>query len=225
MLPPSDSLRHQELKLAEALSNIRAIEVPPPPPSYTLLPIAANNPFHDYATDADEDEDDCLAPLAPITVQVDAGIRIDGQANTAILPPCPTTNSTASGQAGLARTVQACHAYPERLVSTVLTALRDAGVVGGSNGGGGHHPEHRAQRPLEVNVNASLSITGEKNVICAGTLRGGKRDGNVTASTSANGIQEPEKRLEGKEVRRKGSRKRRAESVSLMSNYVSHSSC
>jgi hypothetical protein len=216
MLPPSDSLRHQDPTLAGALSNIRAIEVPPLP-SYTLLPITANDPFHDYATDADEDEEDCLAPLAPITVHVDASIRIDGQANTVILPPCPTTNSTASGQAGLARTAQAGHARPERFAGTVLTALRDAGVVGDGSGGGGHHPEHRAQGPLEVNVNASLSITGEKNVICAGTLRGGRRrDGNVTASTSANGIQEPEKRLEGKEVLKEGSRKRRAESVSLM---------
>jgi hypothetical protein len=129
MPPPSDSLRHQELKLAEALSNIQAIEVPPP--SYTLMPVTTNDSFRNYATDDDDDDEDCLAPLAPVTVHVDTSIRVDGQANTVILPPTPTANSTVSGQAGLDRTAQAGHARAERLTSAVLIALRDAGVVGG----------------------------------------------------------------------------------------------
>lgn len=210
MRPPSDSLRHQELKLAEALPNIQAIEVPPP--SYTLTPVTTTDSFHNYTTNDDDDEEYCLAPLAPITVHVDASTRIDGQANTVILPPIPTANSTVSGPAGLDRTAQAGHARAKRLTSAVLIALRDAGVVDGG-GGGGYHADRRAQRPLEVSVNASLSVTGDKNVICAGTSRARRKDG--IASAPASGVQGSTKSLEDTEVSKEGSQKRRAESVSL----------
>jgi hypothetical protein len=160
-----------------------------------------------------------LDPVVPITVHVDASVRIDGHANTVILPPSPATNSTASGQVGLDRTAQGGHVHAESLASAVLTALRDAGVVvnGGGGGGGGVgacHPDHRAQRSLEVNIDAGLSITGEKNVICAGTPRIGMKDASTSATAS--GVQELRKRYEETEVLKQGSRKRRAESVSLM---------
>jgi hypothetical protein len=197
MLPPSDSFYHQELKLAEALSNIQAIEVPPP--SYTLMPITTNESFHAYGTEAEDDEEDCLTPPAPIAVHIDASIKIEGQGNTIVLPPPP---STVSGQAGPGGPAPAAHARAERLASTILTALRGVGVVGRGGGVSGDLPEARGQRPLELHVNASVSVNGERNVICAGILpRAGRKEG------SGSGVQHQAKGLEG-------SRKRRAESVS-----------
>jgi hypothetical protein len=231
MLPPSDSFQHQELKLAEALSNIQAIEVPPPPPppSYTLMPVTSNESFHAYGTD-DEDDDDCVTPLAPITLHIDASIRIDGQANTIILPPPTTTTTTTTTNSAFSpqssSTAQAGHALAERLTHTILTALKDAGVVG--YGRGGTFSERRAQRPLELHVNASVNVNGEKNVICAGVPREGRVGGSSSGSGRGNGsgsgsgsgtgtgtgtgtgLQDPGNLFEGKE----GTRKRRAESVS-----------
>jgi hypothetical protein len=198
MLPPSDSFHHQELKLAEALSNIQAIEVPPP--SYTLMPVTTHESFHAYATDEEDDEEDCLTPLAPIAVHIDASIRIEGQGNTILLPP---THSTVSGQAGPGRPAPAAHARAERLTGAILTALRDAGVVGGG-GGVGDLPEARGQRPLELHVNASVSVNGERNVICAGIL---PRVGRKEWKKEGSGFQHQGKGMEG-------DRKRRAESVS-----------
>jgi hypothetical protein len=187
MLPPSDSFRHQELKLAEALSNIQAIEVPPP--SYTLMPVTDGN-WNAYTTDEEEDEDECLTPLAPITIHIDASIRVDGQANTVILPPTnPTFSGLSPGAPGPGRTARAGQARAERLTSTILAALKEAGVVGADSG--------RGQRPLELHVNASVHVNGEKNVICAGTPRAGRKDGSAL-----------------QEVAQEGNRKRRAESVS-----------
>jgi hypothetical protein len=69
---------------------------------------------------------------------------------------------------------------------------------------------------VEVNINAGLSITGEKNVIWAGTPRIGMKGASTCAT--AGGVQELGKGYEESEVLKQGSRKRRAESVSLMMN-------
>lgn len=202
MLPPSDSFRHQELKLAEALSTIQAIDVPqPPPPSYTLMPVADDS-FHAYAPDDDEDDDDegCPTPPVPITLHIDASLRIDGQFNTIVLPPTNYASSPVSAQspnpAGPTTTAQASHARGERLTSAVLIALRDADVFGGGAGEAG-----RAHRPLDLHINASVHVHGEKNVIWAGIPRVARKDGSAMQGK----VSEAEELAEN--------RKRRAESV------------
>lgn len=203
MLPPSDSFRHQELKLAEALSTIQAIDVPPPPPpSYTLMPVADDS-FHAYAPDDDEDDNESRPTrLMPITLHIDASLRIDGQYNTIVLPPTNHASSPVSAQsptpAGPATTAQASHARGERLTSAVLIALRDADAFGGGAGEAG-----RAHRPLDLHINARVHVHGEKNVICAGIQRVMRKDGSAMQG----------KVSEAEELAEEENRKRRAESV------------
>ena len=218
MLPPSDSIQHQHLKLAEALTNMQAIEVPPPP-SYTATtaPVTNDSSFLTYRIDDDddevddEDEEDGLAPLAPVTVHVDASVRIEGRGNVLILPAAqPNANANMSANAG-ASAVQGQptslrpqsgvpqpspgSARAERLTSTVLSALQNAGVIGsgGEVGGGPWRQQQRCsslRRPLELHVNASTSVSGERNVIYAGMPRvdGGRarkdRKGNAPATVA-----------------------------------------
>ncbi len=155
MLPPSDSLHHQELKLAEALSDIQAIEVPPP--SYSTMP-EANETFHAYEVD-DYDDDGCPAP-SPILIKINVSIQINGQGNTVVMPPTSVSSEPSSTVA--ARTAQARNGKAEKLTRTVLAALRDAALL---------EDAEKRQRPLELHVDASVNVTGEKNVICAGIPR------------------------------------------------------
>lgn len=149
MVPPWDSLQHQNTKLSEALSDIHAIEVPPPP-SYCAM-LAATESFHTY--EADDDEDDDVLPVpASITIKVDASVHIQGQGTTIMLPAA----NTSSGQP---RTSKSEHGRAATLPGTILAALRDAGMVGESD---------EKQRPLGLQVNASVNIKGGQNVIYAG---------------------------------------------------------
>ena len=229
MLPPSDSLLHHELKLAEALSNIQAIEVPPPP-SYserTVIPVTHDS-FHAYSTtreddDEDDDDDDDENNLAPVTIHIDASIRIDGQSNTLILAPPNVTNANSAGAdpcadqpssiQAPARTAFTGYGYAhgqtrvERLTSTILTALKDARGT-------------TTQRPWEININASVSVNGERNVVCAAV---GPRGGGQGARKEGRDVREQRQR-EREDWKREveggvmgvsnGIRKRRAESVS-----------
>ena len=187
MLPPSDSLQHQDLKLAEALSDIQAIEVPPP--SYTAMP-AANETFHAY--EVEDYDDDGIPTPSPIIIKITASVQIQGQGNTIVLPPSNAPTRLPPNLA--ARTAQAGLGRAEKLTRTVLTALRDAGLL---------EDAEKRQRPLELHVDASVNVNGEKNVICAGIPR----------ITPDNG-QPPQAQLSPEPTSSpSGSRKRRAESV------------
>jgi hypothetical protein len=227
MLPPSDSFLHQELKLAEALSNIQAIEVPPPP-SYserTGMPVTHDS-FHAYSTTTEaDDEDDYEEYLAPVTIHMDASIRIDGQSNTLILGSPNATNGNSAGAGPCAdqpSNIQApaqtasngygcAHGQTraERLTSTILTALKDVGRASG-------------RRPWEININAGVTVNGERNVVCAGLgPRGGGQGARKEGRDVLKQQQQQHKREDWtRDVERdivevnNGSRKRRAESVS-----------
>jgi hypothetical protein len=237
MLPPSDSLLHHKLKLAEALSNIQAIEVPPPP-SYserTVMPVTRDS-FHAYSTtaedDDDEDDDDddnnyddnddddndekCLAP---ITIHIDASIGVDGQGNTLILGPPNATNANSAGAdpcadqpsniQAPARTASTGYGYvhgqthAERLTSTILTALKDARGAAG-------------RRPWEININAGVSVNGERNVAIMGARGGGqgaRKEGRDVLEQRRREREDWKREVDGGVM--DGSRKRRAESVSV----------
>jgi hypothetical protein len=226
MLSPSDSLLHHQLKLAEALSNIQAIEVPPPP-SYserTAIPVTHDS-FHAYSTtteDDDEDDDD-EKYLAPVTIHIDTSIRVDGQSNTIVLAPPNATNANSAGAGPCADqplNIQApartasigygcAHGQTraERLTSTVLTALKDARGAAG-------------RRPWEININASMSVNGERNVVCAavgprGGGRGARKEGRDVLEQRQREREDWKREVEGGMMDvNNGSRKRRAESVS-----------
>jgi hypothetical protein len=227
MLPPSDSLLHHELKLAEVLSNIQAIEVPPPP-SYserTVMPVTHDS-FHAYSTtteDDDEDGDEDEKYLAPVTIHIDASIRVDGQSNTLVLAPPNATNANSAGAgpcadrpsnvqapAGTASTGYECvhgQTRAERLASTILTALKDACGAAG-------------RRPWEININAGVSVSGERNVVCAvvgprGGRQGSRKENRDVLEQRQREREDWKREVEGGVMDvNNGSRKRRAESVS-----------
>ena len=186
-MPPSDSLQHQDLKLAEALSEIQAIEMPPP--TYSAMP-EDNETFHAYEVD-DYNDDGCAAP-SPIVIKINASIYINGQSNTVVMPP---TNVSAGSSSTLAtRAAQASNGRAERLTRTVLAALKDAALL---------EDAERRQRPLELHVDASVRVAGEKNMICAGISR--------TAQDSAQSTQR--RRPSGPESSSNDGKKRKAEAV------------
>jgi hypothetical protein len=224
MLPPSNSFLHHKLKLAEALSNIQAIEVPPPP-SYsegTSMPVTHDSFLAYSTTTEDDDEDDDEEYLAPVTVHIDASMRIDGQSNILILGPPNATNSnnaSASPCADQPSNIQApgrtastgcgcAHGQTraERLTNTILTTLKDARGAAG-------------RRPWEINVNASVSVKGERNVVYAaapprGQGQGARKEGRDVLEQRLRKREDWMRGVEGDVVDvNNGSRKRRAESV------------
>ena len=159
MLPPSDSIHHQQLKLAEALSNIQTIDVPPP--SYTSSAKSSHDRDETSYTDElnDDGEENHWPSAAPIRINIDASIHVEGQANTIVLPSGARSSQAAGRRTPAEQAQQMLGARGERLASMVLFTLKSARFIGGE----GDH----MYRPLDIQINASVGIKGEKNVICA----------------------------------------------------------
>ncbi|KAK2797826.1 hypothetical protein FQN50_009070 [Emmonsiellopsis sp. PD_5] len=189
MLPPSDSINHQSLKLAEFFASLRSsqsqnrLSVPPPPPyappttssSFPTMPVAIEDSFADI-----EDDDDEATSLAPIMIKVDTSIEIEGQGNTIVIPtsnggmgmagdeatsaPTSTSSSPAPSSSSPLQQLQQLQQQRQvksaQLASTIIAALKSSGVL--------EDKESRRQRPIEVNVNAGIRIRGDRNVVCAG---------------------------------------------------------
>lgn len=172
MLPPSDSLRHQSHKLAEALTNLQnGVTAPPPPyapaPDETLANVDA------------EDEP------RPIAIHVDASINIRGYGNTVILPSVPgqqqppTSTPTAAPDrnTGILQVAQKQRqAKLTELATAIIAALRDSDHL--------PHRERGSRVPVEISVDAGVKVEGSRNFICAGAgvpgrfLHGGKNGMN-----------------------------------------------
>ncbi|KAF3492011.1 uncharacterized protein GIQ15_01528 [Arthroderma uncinatum] len=176
MLPPSDSFAHQNLKLAEALASLRKQTVAPaPPPPYAATAATASS---ELLGEFEDDEDDENLPLSPIVIKIDTSISIDGQNNTVAIPTSmgpgedsqsPTSDvpspSTATGLSiqQLQQLQQRRQAKSAQLASAIISALKSAGALDDRETG--------RQRPIEVDVNAGIRITGNSNLICPGTRR------------------------------------------------------
>ncbi|KAK2836823.1 hypothetical protein FQN49_006686 [Arthroderma sp. PD_2] len=187
MLPPSDSFAHQNLKLAEALAGIRKqTAAPAPPPPYAA---AASSASAELLGEFEDEDDDSL-PLAPIVIKIDTSISIDGQNNTVAIPtsmgsgvednqspasdvPSPSTSTGLSMQ----QLQQRRQAKSAQLASTIISALKSAGALDDKETG--------RQRPIEVDVNAGIRITGNSNLICSGTRRKAGQDSVSTLALPA----------------------------------------
>jgi len=152
MLPPSDSYLHQNLKLAEAISGLQAIEVPPPAYDDQSKPFV-NQSAEDYDSDTEFDYDNMLR--APIVVNIDASVHVEGQGNSiAFFNTESLANGTNTGPTAVGRI--------ESITSTVLAALsmhQDTEI------------SHISARPVQVNVNAPITVKGDKNVVYLGGPR------------------------------------------------------
>jgi hypothetical protein len=167
MLPPTDSLQHQNLKLAEFISSTQITQ--PAPPAYFATNHRAAALHHEQlAADDDDDDDDDDAGYdfissrpAPITIKIDASLKIEGHANTIVLPSaCPPSSTTPQPSPQNGRV--------DRLTNMVLTALKDAGLLNSTQE---TNSPAGSRRPLEVHVNAAIVLKGNKNTVCSGLPR------------------------------------------------------
>lgn len=190
MLPPSDSLHHQNLKIAEFISSIQATQAPPPAYSSTRPATAAIDQDQSAEDDDDYDYDCPSTPPAPITINIDASLKVEGHANTIVLstvaslPAAPSTPSKLP-LAAEPRTVPS--PTPEtgrvqRLTGMVLNALRDAGLLDCAPDAHGE----MLSRPVEIHVNAGIVLKGNRNTVCSGLPKSIKPAAAVVGSV-ANG--------------------------------------
>jgi hypothetical protein len=167
MLPPSDSINHHSLKLAEFVANLQTqVNAPPPPPLYiSTLAI----PISEESLENTDENDEGL-DIAPISVKIDTSINIDGQGNTIVIPTSvaagaeefqsssaaaiPTATSLPLQQPQLQR-----HVKSAQLASTIIAALKTSGALQEKDTG--------RLRPIEIIVNSGIHIKGSKNILCA----------------------------------------------------------
>ncbi|OJD26498.1 hypothetical protein ACJ73_02123 [Blastomyces percursus] len=223
MLPPSDSIDHQNCKLAEFVASLRSQNrlVPPqPPPTYAaaIAPAPVDDAFADII---DDDDDEESTAMRPITIKIDTSIDIEGQGNTFVIPtsigasaseePHTSTSTSTSplsspsssrsslrttgGNSPLQQLQQQRQVKSAQLASTIISALKAAGVM--------DDKELGTQRPVEVNVSSGIRIRGDRNVVCAAIP---KRPELCHVGRSDSSFDERE------ELSRRG-RKRRATSV------------
>lgn len=198
MLPPSDSWLHQSLKLQEALENIKSIEVPPP--AYMAIQNSesfVNQSIEDYIEDGEED-----VSSMPISIAIDASLAVEGQDNNIILPESsPTSKPQETLETNCSVSVNTTRI--SLLTDAVLRALQSSDVLRTS----GVH-----QRPINLSINASIRVKGDKNVVFSGP-KSMKKDIPRTLA-SRNIVQEKDQlSTEGQEYHYEATRKRRAESV------------
>lgn len=176
MLPPSDSISHQNFKLAEFIANLRQsqhIDRRVPPPPYAPTPSLVPNHEDTLAESEEDDEDNTTA--SPILIKVDTSITVNGQGNTIMIPTSPTNgsgeshNTQAHSPTSTTQNAQVSQLQQQRqvksaqLASCIVAALKSSGAF--------EETDSRRSRPIEISVNAGISIQGDKNVICAGVPR------------------------------------------------------
>jgi hypothetical protein len=197
MLPPSESLQHQNLKLAEFIAAIQIAQ--PPPPAYSAVSLSAPALPDDHLEYDDDDDDYPSTRPAPITININAALKVEGDSNTIVLPSgTPPPASPSSPQRALQ------NGRVERLTGMILTALKDAGLFDNAK----DFNDAFARRPIKVQVDASIVLKGSKNTICAGMPNSVK-----AATTGTTKEKTGMKRQEGGIAQ--GNRKRRACSVSV----------
>ena len=160
MVSPSDSYTHATHKLSEAnLAAIAGLQNMDIPPAYS----ANANIEDDSSSDSDASDLHWTGP--PVTVHIDASLTIEGTGNQIALPPHPNSRPLRV----IGHDLRAAQGLPqdylqersmrdraEQICDAVLQALKDAGVLAGAV---------TPQRQLDVHVDASLCVKGERNVV------------------------------------------------------------
>ena len=201
-----DSLLHAHRKtpLDSLLIPNRTTQTsPPPPPAYTpiapptnphqlllpiTLPITLPTSTLLALPHTTNDDDDDLPP--PITIKIDATLKIVGHGN--VLAYSPTETAT-------------------RAAALLATALRQARALEAVGGG--------EARPVEISVGAGVSVVGCRNVVGAVGVRGNGVGKGVEKGVEK-GAEGKEEEGKGKEERKEegvgsgAGRKREAEEVS-----------
>lgn len=179
MLPPSDSFAHQSQKAEEVTANmqhIRSSIVPPPPYSRTI----SLNPFEDCDIGCDGVDGRYDTSSSPVTVYIDASVKVAGHGNTVVIPSSmtrrqqdadpkpatddqvpPTPTSTPTAPAALLQSSQRHRqAKLTELATSIISTLRHSEHPAGSETD--WHPT------IEIKINTGIQVEGNRNVICAG---------------------------------------------------------
>jgi hypothetical protein len=129
----------------------------------------------DQLADYDDDDDDdgydyTSSRPAPIMIKIDASLKIEGHANTIVLPSAsPIGPSAHTKPSPASSTPQSSYqnGRADRLTNIVLTALKDAGLLESTQ----EKNSQATKRPIEVHVNAGIILKGSKNTVCSGMPR------------------------------------------------------
>lgn len=180
MLPPNDSLQHQYLKAAEFISTTHPAQVPPP--AYSATGPVAPALIEDQLAEDDQDYDYLFSRPPPITININASLKIEGHGNTIMLPPSPmpptSPSSSSRPSAGPEASQRAAqNGCVEKLTGMVLAALKDAGLLGSTNELDGQS----MSRPIDIHVDASILLKGSKNTVCSGLPKWIKGTGDAAA--------------------------------------------
>lgn len=140
--------------------------MPLPQPAYTTDPPPMDS---DASTSTTPSLSGWTAP--PVTIHINASIHIEGTLNQIALPPHPSShairvignnvNAAAGsfldylGSPEVTANRMACD-RAEQISNAVLQALKDSGALAGTV---------MPMRALEVNVDASVTVKGERNVL------------------------------------------------------------
>lgn len=109
-----------------------------------------------------EDDDDSEYPpsrAAPFNISIHASLRIDGDANTVVLPASSSPPSSPFSPINLSTTMASSrhrecqNGRVEKLTNMVLTALKDAGILDSGRETDG---QTMTTRPIEINVDAGI---------------------------------------------------------------------
>jgi hypothetical protein len=174
---PSDSINHHNLKLAEFLTGLQnqpAMAAPPPP-------YDAARPLGSISSEETlglvSEAEDYGDSIAPIVINIDTSIHVDGEDNTVIIPssmssgqedapasataetsPTPPCTPTTTQQRPQQRQTKSA-----QLATSIIAGLKFSGAL--------EDPESGRLRPIEINVNAGVHVRGNRNVVCAGTRK------------------------------------------------------
>jgi hypothetical protein len=226
MLPPTDSLHLQNLKLSGFIASTRAAQAPPP--AYSATTPTTPPPNEDQLAEDDDDYDYPSTQPAPITINIDNSLTVQGHANTIVLPSTSSPASLPSPTSLPAGTQTCAHPNPhtgrvERITGMVLTALKDAGLLDSA-------PDMDGQmmsRPVDIHVNAGIILKGSRNTVCTGMPKLVK-SATAGAAVRSTAKARVEVEVEGEDhhgVVVDGSNKRRASSVGALLHHrcLSHS--
>ncbi len=205
MLPPTDSVQHQILRLRALFPSTQEPQTSPPAysPTNPMTPAL----YEDHLTD-EEDYGYPESRPAPITINIDASLKIEGHANTIFLPPASSPTSSPSSSATpspAAISSRPCYqnGRVEKVTSMVLAALKEADLFKSARAMDGG----TTSRQVEISVNAGIVLKGSRNTVCSGLPKLIKRTG-----APATAREKPDPRI-GEESAASGTRKRRACSV------------
>lgn len=162
MRPPTDSLRHQLQKLAEAQMNrTSSTNVPP----YSSIP--PRRSFIMTPSPTMMDDSKWEDPAVPILITIDSSNHVFGNDNTVILPSraAPLKVTTASPSIDSENSGSSTPSTSQRIRAANFGSMA-AVIIAALNQAGGLTDDLGRTRPIHIGINSGIKIDGKSNTIC-----------------------------------------------------------